>query len=686
MAVALVVLFVSHGVSAEEATLARAHLRGGGPAGGVFFLKIESAPGAVAVGAAHSFDRTRLAEAGEVEFRAATTGERVATSSRFLTMPGRAFHRRGGTLRDDFVTFALNGPPQGARILRAQHQLPREGERVRILGNPTHNQAGEADVVGTVVRIEADRIEVDLDAWADLRGWGGAPVLAADTGGVVGLLQSAWPSNGRLRAGVGPIGGVVDALAAPLDGGLGRLFATLAPTPSAANSPDARRRAATRSAWGDLSPERAAQLVAAANHAAAGRNAERSLALRLAIEHPPPETEIGDAAGVFLAGRAVALPPETQRFDIMIVIDTSESTNLPADVDVDGDGAVGQPLPDGRRGLAGPLSSDPDDSILAAEVAAARRLLAGLDPRVTRVGLVTFAGEALLYGPSQSPRLHVRRAALTQEPLTSDYRRLHRALDVIAEHGGAGMTYMTAGIDQASLELMGLPGALSGGDPESEKVILFFTDGQPTLPDVSSASANVRSVMQAAHRARDAGIRIYAFALGPEALQGPVAAVEMAAISNGLFMPVRHPGSLVRFVEEASFAAIEAVEVRNTSTGERAYQVQVHPDGSWDALVPLEEGENRIEVRARSRDGQEAVRFLTVRQVPGAPDPLIPAELVPKHNQQLALRLAELRAENLEALRRELTLEIERERAAALERAARQRKELKLEVEEASTP
>jgi hypothetical protein len=33
-------------------------------------------------------------------------------------------------------------------------------------------------------------------------------------------------------------------------------------------------------------------------------------------------------------------------------------------------------------------------------------------------------------------------------------------------------------------------------------------------------------------------------------------------------------------------------------------------------------------------------------------------------------------------MRRELTLEIERERAAALERAAQQRKELELEVEE----
>jgi hypothetical protein len=188
-------------------------------------------------------------------------------------------------------------------------------------------------------------------------------------------------------------------------------------------------------------------------------------------------------------------------------------------------------------------------------------------------------------------------------------------------------------------------------------------------------------------------VRIHSFAIGPEALAGPISAVEMAAITDGLFTPVRHPGRLVRFIEGASFAHIEDLKVRNASAGESAFYTRVHADGSWEALVPLQEGENLLEAHARSGDGAEATARVTVHHQPGARSPFVPAELVPKHNQLLEARLADLRHERLEVererveeMRRELTLEIERERAAALERAALQRKELRLEVEQPDGP
>jgi hypothetical protein len=183
-------------------------------------------------------------------------------------------------------------------------------------------------------------------------------------------------------------------------------------------------------------------------------------------------------------------------------------------------------------------------------------------------------------------------------------------------------------------------------------------------------------------------VRIHSFAIGPEALGGPISTVEMASITDGIFTPVRDPGHLVRFIEEVSFANIVEVQVLNTTTGVEAFQTRVHADGSWDALVPLEPGENQLEVRARASDGAEATGHVTVHHTPGAASPFVPAELVPKHNELLEGRLAALRRDRLEAerrraeeMRRELALEIERERAAALERAARQRKELHLEVE-----
>jgi len=264
-------------------------------------------------------------------------------------------------------------------------------------------------------------------------------------------------------------------------------------------------------------------------------------------------------------------------------------------------------------------------------------------------------------------------------------------LDIAAGH--SWITQLAAGVDQATVELLGLAGAVSHSDPESEKVVLFFTDGAPTLPYRGYEADNVREVLHAARRARSAGVRIHSFAIGPEALEGPVSTVEMAAITDGLFTPVRDPGTLVQLVEDVSFAHVQEVEVRNATSGAVAHRVRVHADGSWDALVPLATGKNRLQVVARTDDGAEATREIEVHYAPDAPRPFIPVELVPKHNALLEARLLELQhdreaadRQQAEAARRELVLEMERERAAAVERAARQRKELQLEVETPGAP
>jgi hypothetical protein len=652
--------------------VARAWLRGAGEGGAVvFFLPVSTPPGAVAVGASRSFDLTSLAESGEVVFRDAG-GREVARSTRLYARPGRPFYEPGATPADDYAVLALEAAPEGARVLEPAVALPAPADRVRLVGLPTRGAARQTELAGRGAHAGPGEIAVDLDAPFDLRGWGGAPVLDA-SGRVLGLLQSARPNEsgagGRTRLGVGPVRGVVRALAEPYEGGLGRLFATLAPHASAANSLLARGRTAKR----DADPSRyAAERVDAATRALTSPQGPRTL--RLSVEQPPPDATLGDAPGVFVAGRASESLGGSQRFDLVVVIDTSESTALPAGVDVDGDGRVGQPPPQGRA--AG--SSDPDDSILAAEVAAAKALVAGLDPRSTRVGVVSFAGQA---EATRTGGVRIERAALTREPLTSDPRRLRRALDAIQEEGAFGMTHMAAGIDLATLELLGLEGALSRHDPESTKAILFFTDGEPTLPSLDSAAANVGAVLAAAQRARRAGVRIDSFAIGPEALAGPLSTVEMASITDGLFTPVRHPGSLVRSMSLVSFARITALEVRNLTTGQSAYEERLHADGSFDALVPVAPGRNELEVQVRGAGGAEARQRLVVRCLPGATAPVLPAELVPRQNALLEARLRELRAEKVDRVRRELVLEIQAEREQAQQRAAQQRRELRIEVQ-----
>jgi hypothetical protein len=256
------------------------------------------------------------------------------------------------------------------------------------------------------------------------------------------------------------------------------------------------------------------------------------------------------------------------------------------------------------------------------------------------------------------------------------------------------MTNMAEGLDLAWVELTGLRGSLSNPDRDSEKVILFFTDGQPTLPyDGFFEADNVKAVLRAADRAKQMKVKIHTFAIGPEALDGPIAAVEMAARTGGYFTPVRHPADLVDVIENVSFANIDQVTIENLTTGAPALELITNADGSFSALVPVKAGRNRIQVLARANDGSNATAEVTLSYAPGVDTVTLPRELMGQRNRLLEQRLVELKRgriateqERVDTARKELLMEIERERRKAEERAQEQRKELELEVEPTQKP
>ena len=261
------------------------------------------------------------------------------------------------------------------------------------------------------------------------------------------------------------------------------------------------------------------------------------------------------------------------------------------------------------------------------------------------------------------------------------------ALGELARSEPYGLTHMAAGIDLATLELLGLAGSVGSPDPDSTKLILFFTDGQPTLPYLTSESGNVGAVEAAADRARRAGVRIHSFAIGPEALEGPIAAVEMAAITEGLFTPVPDPGRLSEFVDAMRLADVEEVAVRND---------QLRPGRARGAPARRRLLGGARSARRSARTGSRCARARaaatrrarpsssTTRRAPRAPC------CRPSSSRSTtccsSIACSTLGAEQRETIRRELILEIERERASALERAAAQRKELELRVLEPARP
>ncbi len=676
----LAVPLLAGNVQAAEGlpSVARPHLqlaRQNVTQGLIFFLRIDSPPGVAAVGTAHAFELADLVEAERAEFMFGR-GKRVAAVSKgLLVAPGRPFNEPGASLAGDFVIYALEAKPVGAAPLVAERDATLAlGARVRLLGIPASVPPDQDEIFGRLVSITPERLEIELDVPNDLRGWGGAPVLLDASHRVIGMLQAHYPQGSTTRVIVSPIASVLAAAARPLAGGAGRgfaQFASLASKRNLAPASDART---------PVTPPAPAGVLP---HAQAGVN------LQLEIEYPPEGAVIGSSAcGVFVAGRALALRGQMQHFDVAIVIDTSASTGGPSGADINGNGVVGVVYGGALGSMFGASLSDPADSILAAEVAAARQLLRGLDPRSTRVAVIVFSGEPEDQGGTYFGR-GASKPALTLQALSNDYARVESALDSVLMQGPGGLTHIAAGVDQATIELMGIKGALSRKDPTSEKVVLFLTDGTPTLPFGPQFEAeNVRAVLRAAGRSQFSDIRIHSFAIGPEALDAPVATVEMARRTGGYFTPVRHPGMLAEAIETVDFANIDEVVVRNATNGKFAEPFRLTADGAWSGFLELENGANQLEVSARTDDATSVQRAVRVRLDPKAPDAPIPQDLVVHRNRLLEECLRNLKQVRVSAereaadkVRKDLMVEIEKERAKAKQRAAEQSKRLELGVE-----
>jgi hypothetical protein len=390
--------------------------------------------------------------------------------------------------------------------------------------------------------------------------------------------------------------------------------------------------------------------------AGAGRAAPRastpSTAVHIMIESPlsgePVSNKVHQAP---IKGNAVANGDRPADFDVILVIDVSGSTKVASGVDVDGDGEVGidphfELLPPGTH-PPDIRNTDPLDSILAAEIVAAEALIATLDSDRVRVGVISFSGEM---NPNTGSRVRFdQQDAWVEVPLTEDYGRARRALRGILARGPHGGTNFAAGIRLAVAELVGLSGARSTSRPHAKKVVLFLTDGLPTFPIGSGASADpgdTEVALTAARLAHKAGVTINTYALGPNALTNPLAATEIARITLGTFMPVQNPGDIISFLQGVTFANVEDVIFTNLTTREVSYDVELLPDGSFSGFVPVTEGTNRVRVTALSSDGSSgSVEFDLTFETSGLT------------SRELALELDRIRERN-----KHLMLLIERER------------------------
>jgi hypothetical protein len=349
--------------------------------------------------------------------------------------------------------------------------------------------------------------------------------------------------------------------------------------------------------------------------------------------------------------------------DVVIAIDVSESTLEDTGIDLDGDGPLGRSDPGLLAWLEGQMGDvalverlrdqqDFDDTVLAAELEAARVLAERLDPDRFRVAILTFAEEAHVLAPLGSPRPRL------EEALRGLHQDFHLQL--------AG-TNFAAAVERSHQILRPDPGVVDG----RLRSIVFLSDGAPTRPVYGDRAQ--RYALTAAMAAALDGIHLYAFAIGPEAEAGLQVMERMAIWTGGRLETVSRPALVVAQVRQLDLVGMAEVSVANQTTGADARALRTFPDGTFDGFVELAEGRNRLRFAARGHDGaiHQVDRWVTYAppieppQVSAGPAvPEAPAE--DRLVQELRRRTAEIEA----------LADLERRRE-------QQRKELELRAEEA---
>ena len=334
--------------------------------------------------------------------------------------------------------------------------------------------------------------------------------------------------------------------------------------------------------------------------------------LRLEIDAPAPGAtgsfyEPACPASIEVRGTATVGP---RFFDFYLTLDSSGSTGQCTGTDIDGDGEVG--IDDLIGGC-----SDPDDTVLAAEVRAFRDFVAELDPARSRVALIQFSNpEGAIFGLDARQRI--------VQSLTSDFALVNAGLDEIFLAGSDGATDYGGGLELIRDEL-----ALNGDPANRRQVAYFVSDGVPTWPMPSFGvedPPDAESAIDAADAAALDGLVVNAFGVGfvPSMTLDPAlpprcevlrpgGALETASTlecialrTGGEFFASNDPADILEQLLLTRPAGIESVTVFNDTTGD-SFEAVLAPDGGWSvAEVPVLLNEiNFLRALVLATDGTE---------------------------------------------------------------------------------
>jgi hypothetical protein len=347
------------------------------------------------------------------------------------------------------------------------------------------------------------------------------------------------------------------------------------------------------------------------------------------VKEPFPLVEVRGWAGTRIRGN----------HDVVLVLDRSGSTFEASGLDIDGDGVVGKNRTfEGVGGIQRMAVTDPDDSIAQALRMAARRLIDRMDPKTTRMGLVTFG---------RSERVLARVGSSREE--------LIEALDGIPDRPETGGTYFYGAII-ASIKVFEVAPPT---DDKRYRSIIFLSDGLPNRPPPKYFA--VKAAVRAAQHAGRDRIHIYSFALGTQVARNPQVFLDMSEASDGALLLVETPGEIVDFAPHLSLTGIHNVRLENVTTGQRGRAVRMFPDGSFDGFAPLAPGMNTLRFTATGESGGETSVEHQVRFEKTSSDTIDGRARIDDLKRELEIRSVQMQlAEEIRARREEARRRMER--------------------------
>jgi hypothetical protein len=252
--------------------------------------------------------------------------------------------------------------------------------------------------------------------------------------------------------------------------------------------------------------------------------------------------------------------------DLVIAIDRSESSTLPSGFDVDGDGQVGRVR---RATGSGWRSTDEGDTVLTAEIRFASELLRRASRPGDRVAVISYASRPRVQAPLGSAQ-----AALT-------------AIEKIRRPRQGEATDLSRAIRLATRLL---------GDGARDRLLLLLSDGVPTLP--RPAVHAERAAVRAGLRAIERGVRLRTVAFGRGSGAFDSELEELGRRSGSRFTRVASPDDLLAQLPAMPRVRLKRVQLRNRTNGKIARAVRVFWDGTFDGIVPVQPGENELEIWA----------------------------------------------------------------------------------------